>query len=600
METSKEVGFISLRKGIEMKNLFILLSVLTMISSSINISHSAQYWAKIYEASTDQRISSIQQTADGGYVSIGYVYDQSDYDIWVLKLDAEGEFSWGKTYGGGNYDYASSFQQTSDGGYVLGGRTQSYGSGSSDTWILKLDPSGTVTWQKTYGGIDDDFASSIKPTIDGGFIVAGKTESFGTGTGDALILKLDSNGNISWQKIYSRIGGASVSSISETSDGSYIAAGIISILGSDALLILKLEVNGDVSWHKTYSDVSYASYRVISIQQTTDDGYIVACNYETSFFDSSPLILKLDSNGDISWQKIKWSSAPLLSFTQATDDGYIMAGKTVTTHWGNLWVLKIDSDGNGSWRKNLGNAASAANAVQKTMDGGYVVAGLYDRLDGDTRGNLVLKLDSNGEIPDCDFFDTDPSLYTFSASLQDTTITFQPSSVTITETSVSPQNVSVEVSTLCSSDLDDDGIPNNQDNCPLHPNSSMLGICTWYHTGYTCLSDEECGTGGFCSMDQADDINCDCKANFDCDFDVDGTDAALFKADFGRSPYVSPPCDYYNPCNGDFNCDGDVDGTDAAEFKLYFGIVPFPPYNYCLSCVDGVYQYECSYPIYSE
>ena len=101
-------------------------------------------------------------------------------------------------------------------------------------------------------------------------------------------------------------------------------------------------------------------------------------------------------------------------------------------------------------------------------------------------------------------------------------------------------------------------------------------------------------------MAQADDINCDCKPNFDCDFDVDGTDAALFKADYGRSPYVYPACDYHNYCNGDFDCDGDVDGSDASEFKKYFGTVPFPPYNYCLSCVDGVYQYDCAYQIYSE
>lgn len=582
-----------------MKKLFVLFSVIVLIYVSSNESHSAQYWAKIYEGSAAERASSIRQTTDGGYVLVGYVNDTYPYyyDIWVLKLDAEGEFSWGKTYGGDDRDAASSIQQTIDGGYIVAGYTESFGSGSRDIWILKLDQNGNATWQKTYGGIDGESASSIKQTIDGGFIVAGNT---GADSGGALILKLDSNGNISWQKTYGGSGGASVSSISETSDGGYIAAGRIFILGSEGVLILKLDVNGDVSWHKTYSDLSFASYRVLSIQQTTDDGYILACNYATSFFDDSPVIIKLDSSGDISWQKIKWSSAPGHSFTQTTDGGYIMAGQTVSTHWGNLWVLKIDSNGNGFWRKNLGNAASAAYSVQEAMDGGYVVAGMYDTLDGNTRGPLVLKLDSTGEIPDCYLFDTDPSLYTFSASLQDTTITFQPGSVTITETSSIPQNTSVEINTLCSSDLDNDGIPNNEDNCPLHPNSSVLGICTWYLTGYTCVNDEECGSGGFCSMDQADEINCDCKSNFDCDFDVDGTDAVSFKADFGRSPYAYPSCDYYNPCNGDFDCDGDVDGSDSAEFKQYYGRVPFPPYNYCLSCVDGVYQYDCTYPIYSE
>jgi hypothetical protein len=93
-------------------------------------------------------------------------------------------------------------------------------------------------------------------------------------------------------------------------------------------------------------------------------------------------------------------------------------------------------------------------------------------------------------------------------------------------------------------------------------------------------------------MNQSCSTGCDCKSNFDCDYDVDGTDGARFKADFGRSLF-SNPCISQDTCNGDFECDGDVDGTDAADFKKYFGISPLG--GYCLSCVDGVYQYSCSY-----
>ena len=147
---------------------------------------------------------------------------------------------------------------------------------------------------------------------------------------------------------------------------------------------------------------------------------------------------------------------------------------------------------------------------------------------------------------------------------------------------------------LCGIDTDADGISDDQDTCPLHPNSPILGICLRTMWGKTCLSNEECGTSGLalCSMDQSDNIDCDCKSNFDCDYDVDGTDAARFKADFGRSLF-SYPCISQDTCNGDFECDGDVDGTDAADFKRYFGISPFS--GYCLACVDGVYQYSCSY-----
>jgi hypothetical protein len=149
---------------------------------------------------------------------------------------------------------------------------------------------------------------------------------------------------------------------------------------------------------------------------------------------------------------------------------------------------------------------------------------------------------------------------------------------------------------LCGIDTDADGISDDEDTCPLHPNSPVLGICVGVGSpwGKTCVSEEECGTGSLasCCMNQSCSPGCDCKSNFDCDGDVDGTDGARFKADFGRTLF-SNPCNSQDTCNGDFDCDGDVDGTDGADFKRYFGRGPLG--GYCISCVDGVYQYSCSY-----
>jgi hypothetical protein len=142
-------------------------------------------------------------------------------------------------------------------------------------------------------------------------------------------------------------------------------------------------------------------------------------------------------------------------------------------------------------------------------------------------------------------------------------------------------------------DKDADGVGDACDNCPLHPNSAILGICVQGMTGKTCLSDDDCGSGlVWCCMNQSCSTGCDCKSNFDCDNDVDGIDAARFKADFGRNS-INNPCVSQDICNGDFECDGDVDGMDVADFKKYFGVSPLG--GYCLSCVDGVYQYSCSY-----
>ena len=120
----------------------------------------------------------------------------SNTDIWVVKLDSDGDISWQKTFGGNLFDRAYSIQQTTDGGYILAGATQSFGSGDDDMWLIKLDSSGDIAWQKTYGGSDSDIAYSIHQSWDDGYIVAGRSSSFNEGNDGIVVLKLDNNGEI--------------------------------------------------------------------------------------------------------------------------------------------------------------------------------------------------------------------------------------------------------------------------------------------------------------------------------------------------------------------------------------------------------------------
>jgi hypothetical protein len=153
---------------------------------------------------------------------------------------------WAKTYGSWTEDVSWSIQQTSDGGYIVAGDTRSFGAGGWDIWVLKLDQNGNIQWQKTYGGRSDDSASSIQQTSDGGYIVAGDTMSFGAGDLDIWVLKLDQNGNIQWQKTYGGRNGEFASSIQQTSDGGYIVAGYTTSFGAGGIWVLKLDANGDI------------------------------------------------------------------------------------------------------------------------------------------------------------------------------------------------------------------------------------------------------------------------------------------------------------------------------------------------------------------
>ena len=150
-------------------------------------------WQKTYGSQYGDGASSIQQTTDGGYIVVGVL---GYYYLCILKLDTDGIVSWQKAYYGAYGAINCDIHQIKDDGYIVSGATRDFGAGGYDIWILKLDQTGNISWQKTYGGTNDEQSTSIQQTNDGGYIVAGETQSYGSGNKDMWVLKLDSNGNI--------------------------------------------------------------------------------------------------------------------------------------------------------------------------------------------------------------------------------------------------------------------------------------------------------------------------------------------------------------------------------------------------------------------
>jgi hypothetical protein len=181
-----------------------------------------------------------------------------------------------KTYGGTDWDKARSVRQTSDGGYIVAGYTNSFGAGGYDFFLIKTDAYGNVQWAKTYGGTDNDWALSVQQTYDGGYIVAGLTSSFGMGGYDFFLIKTDENGNIQWAKTYGGTNEDWAYSVRQTSDGGYIVAGYTGSFGAGGydFFLIKTDENGNIQWAKTYGGTDNDWAR--SVQQTYDGGYIVA------------------------------------------------------------------------------------------------------------------------------------------------------------------------------------------------------------------------------------------------------------------------------------------------------------------------------------
>jgi len=332
-------------------------------------------WAKTYGGTDYDIASSVQQTSDGGYIVAGYTtsFGAGNSDVFLIKTDADGNIIWAKTYGGTSSDYAFSVQQTSDGGYIVAGTTWSFGAGAEDLFLIKTDANGNVVWAKTYGGTLWDQAYSVQQTSDGGYIVAGYTKSFGAGWSDIFLIKTDADGNIIWAKTYGGTGDDWASSVQQTYDGGYIVAGTTRSFGADSsnVFLIKTDANGNIIWAKTYGGTDYD--KALSVQQTSDGGYIVA-GWTTSFGAgyADLFLLKMDANGNIMWAKTYGgtSSDYALSVQQTSDGGYIVAGYTYSFgagYW-DIFLIKTDANGNIGSCSIVQNANPTVNTVSPTVN----------------------------------------------------------------------------------------------------------------------------------------------------------------------------------------------------------------------------------------
>ena len=312
---------------------------------------------------------------------------------------------WSKTYGGTGDDSGRYLQQTSDGGFILVGYTDSFGSGDGDVLVMKLDSDGIISWQKTYGGARFDGASAIDQTTDGGYIMSGQSNTFYEDWNyDAWVVKLTSNGSISWQKTYGADGWEELTSVCETSGGGYIAAGHSDPGGqSTDLWVVKLDADGTVDWNRVYGgndgEDTYAG-----IEQTTDGGYILAGRTESfGAGDLDAWVLKLNANGSVAWQKLLGGEdrEQVISIQQTSDGGYIVGARTMTYGHGDkdVWILKLASDGSVGWQKTYGGELEEElRFLRQTSDGGYIVVTKTESFGNGDTDLWIMKLRPDGSV----------------------------------------------------------------------------------------------------------------------------------------------------------------------------------------------------------
>mgnify|MGYP000921915451 FL=1 len=295
----------------------------------------------------------------------------------TLGASAQPEEEWNKTFGGSGSDVGNSVIEAEDGGYIIAGWTDSFGMGQNDVWLTKTDSKGFEEWNRTYGGTGDDIGRSVMNVGDGYFIV-GSTRSHGSEDFDLWLIKTDSEGNKVWDKTFGGPGDDLGNAIIGTKDGDYIIGGSKHQSDEDVDdWLIKIDSNGQEKWNRTLGDTGYET--IIALQET-DGEYVTAG--QTNSYGSGNIdiwIVKTDSNGDELWNRTLGSPGSDIcnSIKQTRDGGFILVGRTDYYGTGkpDLWLMKVDSNGNKLWDKVFGGPEwDEGTSIIETNDG-YMIAG---------------------------------------------------------------------------------------------------------------------------------------------------------------------------------------------------------------------------------
>ncbi len=318
-------------------------------------------WNKSYHSLGFQISNSFRETSDGGFILATSMYDQvGRSDIGLIRTNANGDTLWTRMFMGSfpynNRSEAHEVIITSDSGYAIVGTSNKY------VTLIKTNSVGDLQWSKSYGGSKLDEGFSVKQTVDGGFIIAGSTESYGQGYKDVYLLKTDSNGELLWSKTYGGNRIEFANHIEITSDGGCILTGptsgfgIGSIYDTD-LFLMKTDSTGNMIWAYTYGEQEYEEG--LSVKQTIDNGYI-ATGYTNSFGPGleSVYLVKTDSLGSIIWSRTYGgSSTEYGNDVIETQNGYAITGSTRNFSQGlmDVFLLRVDELGLGTCNQNTVN-----------------------------------------------------------------------------------------------------------------------------------------------------------------------------------------------------------------------------------------------------
>lgn len=407
-------------------------------------------WVKTFGGSGEEDANSIAATPDGGYIVLGYTQSSdgditdkttSDSDLWVLKLTSEGLVSWSKTYGGSEDERGTAIIPTNDGGYLLSAYTRSSdgdiseNAGFYDYWLVKLNASGDLQWEKTFGYAGNDQANSVIQTADGGYLMAGFLDvtasggqgneggrSLRHGVGEFWAIKTDSNGNFLWSRYFGGTDNDRAYAVIEADNGDLIMVGntesddfdIVNPRGSYDFWAVRITSEGEPVWAKNYggsgAEIAY------DIFKSQDGNYLITGDTRSNDQDvtnalgnADAWLIKIDNNGQLLWQKNHGgsqfdtgravtelnNSSIFVSGTSRSDDFHVGGNNGQS----DFWLYATNPSGELFWEQNIGGSGlEFANDHLLTNNNEILIVGSTESSDFDVplnRGSkdvMIVKL----------------------------------------------------------------------------------------------------------------------------------------------------------------------------------------------------------------
>jgi hypothetical protein len=342
------------------------------------------------------RGKSVSPTSDGGYIITGSTNSSVDApNVYLVKIDATGEVEWQKTFGGPGGQTGSTVLETSDHGYIIAGYTfplisYPFGYGGEEIYLVRTDATGNLMWEKKYNG-SSQWAFSMQNTADGGFIIMGGiTPPFGLS--QIYLLKISSSGNKQWDKMlgsgYYDVG----KSITVASDCGYVVAGYKKGW-YDSIYLIKTDGSGNPVWEKTISKTH--NTRVLSIL-TTASGHFIITGYDGTFGYAA----SIDASGSLIWEKRFQEYCDIASATEAADGSLVFVANSQTLDV--ITLIKTDANGTQQWEKPTHGITYSfspyVNSIKLAKDDGYVATGYVDTTEQNHIANNIylIKTDKDG------------------------------------------------------------------------------------------------------------------------------------------------------------------------------------------------------------